>query len=295
MNTQNTALALPESGDVNAWTDQERALVEAAGLVDRGQLAPRATVEAFLAHCKRTGLDPIARQIYAICRQGRWGIQVSIDGARLIAERSGKYAGQTPTEWTSDGVTWVDVWLDSAAPRAARVGVHRADFREPLYAVATLDAYAAGGPMWKKMPALMLGKCAEMLALRKAFPQDLSGLYSTDEMDQAGNPQQAARVDETPRAEAPGLVPDADGVIEAEIVEEGGGDQDVIDQWITEVGKAPDLRILGALFNDAKNKDVHRVDAVRAAFAARGAELKAQPAPTEEFLPGTEPGHEDPA
>lgn len=293
MNTQNTALALPESGDVNAWTDQERALVEAAGLVDRGQLAPRATVEAFLAHCKRTGLDPIARQIYAICRQGRWGIQVSIDGARLIAERSGKYAGQTPTEWTSDGVTWVDVWLDSAAPRAARVGVHRADFREPLYAVATLDAYAAGGPMWKKMPALMLGKCAEMLALRKAFPQDLSGLYSTDEMDQAGNPQQAARVDETPRAGAPGPVPDADGVIDAEIVEEPA--DDVTPLWVEAIRGAGDLAALGALFTDAKSKGAHRVDAVRAAFAARGAELKAQPDPTEEFLPDTEPGHEEPA
>lgn len=288
MNTQNTALALPESGDVNAWTDQERALVEAAGLVDRGQLAPRATVEAFLAHCKRTGLDPIARQIYAICRQGRWGIQVSIDGARLIAERSGKYAGQTPTEWTSDGVNWVDVWLDSAAPRAARVGVHRADFREPLYAVATLDAYAAGGPMWKKMPALMLGKCAEMLALRKAFPQDLSGLYSTDEMDQAGNPQQAARVDETPRAEAPGPVPDADGVIEAEIVEDTP--DDVTPLWVEAIRGAGDLAALGALFTDAKSKGAHRVDAVRAAFAARGAELKAQPAPSQEFLPGEEPG-----
>lgn len=293
MNTQNTALALPESGDVNAWTDQERALVEAAGLVDRGQLAPRATVEAFLAHCKRTGLDPIARQIYAICRQGRWGIQVSIDGARLIAERSGKYAGQTPTEWTSDGVTWVDVWLDSAAPRAARVGVHRADFREPLYAVATLDAYAAGGPMWKKMPALMLGKCAEMLALRKAFPQDLSGLYSTDEMDQAGNPQQAARVDETPRAEAPGPVPDADGVIEAEIVEDTP--DDVTPLWVEAIRGAGDLAALGVLFTDAKSKGAHRVDAVRAAFAARGAELKAQPAPAQEFLPGEEPGPEEPA
>src|SRR5699024_5636680 len=108
-------------------------------------------------HCQRTGLDPIARQIYAICRKGRWGIQVSIDGARLIAERSGKYAGQTPVEWTGDGQTWTQVWLDRQPPAAARVGVHRSDFREPLYAVANFSAYAAGGPMWDKMPALMMG------------------------------------------------------------------------------------------------------------------------------------------
>ena len=194
----NAVAALPSTGDETKWTASEAALVEAAGLVTgppaARRLAPRPVVEAFLMHAQRTGLDPIARQIYCIERGGKWGTQVSIDGARLVAERTGQYRGQTATQWTSDGVTWVDVWLASEAPKAARVGVHREGFVEPLYAVATLDAYNAGGPMWRKMPALMLGKCAEMLALRKAFPQDLSGLYSTEEMDQAnaGRPQQQA-------------------------------------------------------------------------------------------------------
>ena len=187
-------LALPATGDVNSWTPQEHALVEAAGMAPRGKLAPRATVEAFLAHCRRTGLDPIARQIYAIERGGKWGIQMSIDGARLVAERSGEYEGQTPVEWTADGVTWVQVWLDDKnPPAAARVGVYRKSFREPLVAVATFKAYSAGGPMWQKMPALMLGKCAEALALRKAFPQDLSGLYTSEEMDQADQPAPQTR------------------------------------------------------------------------------------------------------
>lgn len=270
-----TELALPETGDPSQWTPQEAALVEAAGLITvdrrtgRSELAPRATVEAFLAHCRRTRLDPIARQIYAICRQGRWGIQVSIDGARLIAERSGKYAGQTPTEWTADGQTWVQVWLDKQPPRAARVGVHRADFREPLYAVATLDAYKAGGPMWEKMPALMLGKCAEMLALRKAFPQDLSGLYSTDEMDQAGQPQEAARV-ETP-APAAEKSPPAPEVVEAEVVEE-----DVTPLWLDAINAAQTLEQLNAVFADAKSKGAHTNPAIRAVFAQRGSDIKAQ-------------------
>ncbi|UTT53775.1 phage recombination protein Bet [Microbacterium maritypicum] len=178
-------LAIPTDGDSSKWTDREKALVEAAGLVSRGNLAPRPTVEAFLSHCHRTGLDPIARQIYCIERGGKWTTQISIDGARLVAERSKQYQGQTPTEWTADGITWVQVWLSKDNPAAARVGVYRAGFQAPLYAVATWDAYNAGSPIWKKMPALMLGKCAEMLALRKAFPQDLSGLYSAEEMDQA--------------------------------------------------------------------------------------------------------------
>jgi phage recombination protein Bet len=197
-----TVVALPATGDASQWTETEKALVEAAGLVtgpaNNRQLAPRPVVEAFLLHARRTGLDPIARQIYCIERKGRWGTQVSIDGARLVAERTKEYRGQTPTQWTNDGITWVDVWLDSKPPKAARVGVYREGFIEPLMAVATFDAYSAGGPMWTKMPALMLGKCAEMLALRKAFPQDLSGLYSTEEMDQAGQPKQAAQVPSQP-------------------------------------------------------------------------------------------------
>ena len=207
-----TDLALPSSGDSGTWTDQERALVEAAGLITadarsgRQELAPRATVEAFLAHCRRTGLDPIARQIYAICRRGRWGIQVSIDGARLVAERSGQYEGQTAAQWTADGVQWVDVWLSDKPPAAARVGVYRNGFREAVWGVARYSEYCAGGPMWQKMPALMISKCAEMLALRKAFPQDLSGLYSSEEMAQAEPP-----VDWVARAMEAG---DVDGVRE---------------------------------------------------------------------------------
>jgi len=198
---------LPVDGDYSKWTPSERALVEASGLVrvdsrsKKKELADRATVEAFLAHCRRTQLDPIARQIYAIYRGGKWQIQLSIDGARLVAERTNDYEGQTTPEFTSDGVTWTQVWLSNEPPKAARVGVYRRGFREALVAIALWDAYAVMqdeysngsktgkktvSAMWAKMGPLMLAKCAEMLALRKAFPQDLSGLYSSEEMAQAG-------------------------------------------------------------------------------------------------------------
>jgi hypothetical protein len=59
----------------------------------------------------------------------------------------------------------------------------RAGFREPLFAVANFSAYNAGSPIWKKMPALMVSKVAEMLALRRAFPLELSGLFGTEEME----------------------------------------------------------------------------------------------------------------
>lgn len=148
----------------------------------------------FVQTAQRLNLNVFAKQVHFVKRKGRAITQIAIDGFRVIAERTGVYEGQTPAQWCgSDGV-WRDAWLTSSEPpAAARVGVYRRGWREPIYCVARWGAYAQRtregdlNEMWDRMGDVMLAKCAEALALRKAFPQDLSGVYTNDEMGQADN------------------------------------------------------------------------------------------------------------
>jgi len=165
---------------ITQWTQEQTQLISST-------IAPGCTADElklFSYACQRSGLDPFSRQIYAIKRGGKMSIQVGIDGLRSIAERTGQLDG-SETYWCGEEGDWKDVWLGKTPPAAAKTIVYRKGSSHPFVGVARFQDYNAGQGLWSKMPAAMLAKCSEALALRKAFPADMSSLYTADEMEQA--------------------------------------------------------------------------------------------------------------
>lgn len=154
-------------------------------------------LKLFIATCKHTGLDPFMRQIHAV---KRWdsnekrevmAIQVGIDGYRLTARRTGEMQGMDGPYWTYDGETWVELPREGATPLAARVIVYRKGSERGYPAIARWSAYVQttreGKPnsMWTRMGPEQLAKCAEALALRRAFPAELAALPQHVEYDES--------------------------------------------------------------------------------------------------------------
>jgi phage recombination protein Bet len=187
------------------WTPEQRAALEQIGVAN----ASDADLAVFLHVSQRKGLDPFARQIHFIGRMEsqqdaegqwvkvrKWTIQTGIDGFRLIADRADRRDG---TRRTYGDMLWYDkegnprpVWTAPYPPAAAVCVVIRDAQQYP--GVASYKEYVqtkkSGDPnaMWERMPSNQLMKCAEALALRRAYPEDLSGIYTDDEMGQADNP-----------------------------------------------------------------------------------------------------------
>lgn len=164
----------------------------------RNGYAPGATETEFrmlLEVAKLRRLNPFLKQIHFVKRKSKddngnwretWTSQVSIDGLRAIAQRTGLYDGQDDVTFERDKEGLI---------LSARVAVYRKDWSRPAIGVARWSEYVQttrdGTPtkFWNTMPHVMIGKCAEALALRKAFPEDMSDLYTEEEMQQADNAQ----------------------------------------------------------------------------------------------------------
>lgn len=170
-------------------------------------------LKLFLYTAARTGLDPLARQIHAVKRAGTMTIQTGIDGYRLIADRTGKYA---------PGPITVAMSKDGAKVESATAVVKKLVGGEwvEVSATAYFEEYrVANSPMWTKMPRLMLSKCAEALALRRAFPAELSGVYTAEEMEQAGGGAATSGLKEPKPVDKTAEKP-AERVVEAEVVKD---------------------------------------------------------------------------
>jgi phage recombination protein Bet len=231
------------------------------------QIAPRATdseLQLFLYQCQRTGLDALSRQIYAIHRSVKDGnnyaqkmtIQTSIDGFRVVAERSGSYAGQGEPEFVEqDGKI---ICCKVRVYRFAKDGTRY----EAAVGVAYWDEYVQNTPLWTKMRHTMIAKCAEALALRKAFPQDLSGLYTSEEMSQAdAEVQEAEVVSTTPAQPAP-----QPAASEASQMDEAT--EIMVEQWKQKINECVSLAELTKLYKDNKSS-IDRLPMLAPAISAK--------------------------
>lgn len=191
--------ALAIRPDQTTWTEEQGLVLRQSGISDQ---VTAAELSGFLHLCQRTQLDPFSRQIYLIGRYDRragrevFTPQTGIDGYRVVAHRviaaSGETFGFEDTLWCGKDGQWRDAWLPEEPPAAAKVTVLRNGQR--FSAVALFREYVQTGKegkflgLWGRMPAGQIAKCAEALALRKAFPHDLAGVYTAEEMAQADNP-----------------------------------------------------------------------------------------------------------
>jgi len=175
------AIAPTASGEIvsRVFTRDQIALIKRTYCNPKDREATDDELALLVYQCERTGLDPFARQIYAVFRYEGKGqkrrevmkIQTSIDGLRLVAERSGKYEGQTAPMWCGPDGEWKDVWLSDDPPAAAKVGVWKTGAREPTWGVARFKSYAEtdyNGNLhfiWKVMGDVMNAKCLPYKAI----------------------------------------------------------------------------------------------------------------------------------
>lgn len=204
------ANALTLTDEQTEFTPQQRQALQALGI---GATTP-GDLQIFLHECQRTGLDPFLKQIYSIRRGDKTTIQVGIDGLQTIARRTvtktGEAFGEAPILWCGTDGVWRDIWLPLQAPAAAKAVVKRGNGTFTAVALFREFAPTYNGKLsglWAKMPAHMIGKVAMAHALRQAFPAEMSGVYTDDEMEQAGpavqTPAQPAPVQQPQPAAAP--------------------------------------------------------------------------------------------
>lgn len=172
----------------------------------------------FLEQCKRSGLDPLLKEAFCVARRQNIGdrdrpnwvtkheFQPSEAGMLARAERFPDYEGiQAAEVYGKDPISidygsgLVEHKVNPAQRSGGLVGAWaRVQRRGKLAVVVWVDlgAVEQKTPLWTKMPATMVRKCARVAALRTAYPEAFGGLYVREEMP-------AEEFDDAPVSAAP--------------------------------------------------------------------------------------------
>lgn len=153
-------------------------------------------IEVFMMICKHTRLNPILKQIYFVSRwdgklqKNVFTPQTSIDGLRLIAERTGRYCpGPRPQfEFDANGnLISATAFVKKQTQDGTWHTVESTAFYKEYVQAYTnkKTGEMEVSKFWAEKPCLMLAKTAEAAALKKAFPADLSNLYIEEEMPES--------------------------------------------------------------------------------------------------------------
>lgn len=202
------------TGALVKYDERDREVIRR--VIGRGQLS-EVEVDFVQAQAERLGLDVMTKQMHVWKdRVGQIILMVGIDGLRLVARRTGKFRGRSDPEWLHHEHGWVDAWVYDGNPLAARVRVYHADYLDKpmtglaVWAEAVQTRYdeklnqRVPNSKWTQQPAHMLAKVAEAMALRAAFPAELAGVYTDDEISRADQMMQDTGDPETqPGADDP--------------------------------------------------------------------------------------------
>jgi phage recombination protein Bet len=182
-----------------------RGIDEASWRTAMNNLFPGARPESVLMvfdYCKARKLDPLKKPCHIVPMQVRgdngeyyWRdvVMPGIYEYRTTANRTGEYLGHSKPEYGPTiehmGVKAPE-WCDFVAYRWNPEAKMRAEFPVQIKfseSVGTTWDKKAGehkvNSRWTKAPQQMLTKCAEAAALREAFPDELGGTHTVEEME----------------------------------------------------------------------------------------------------------------
>jgi len=243
----------------------------------KGSIVPASVTDAefkiFVGVGLSTGLNPWKREIWLIKPEPYWSekyhrevqpptqIMIGINGYWQIANKHPDFDGAESGLVNEAG----ELVKACQKPIGAWCRIYRKSRKYPSEAVVYLSEYmqAKKGSRWEKAPNQMILKVAESVALRKAFPTELNGTYTDDEMPGEYAPREPVNV--TPQAEEPKPPPviTADELQARQASEPPETLSEYVDQQVAggEAEILPFSYDLDPLFADKSDEDAKRIRA----------------------------------